>query len=152
MSAMEDLEKIIDKPFTQYERETVERCYLIEFEKHEGHGCFQIKEVMHFIDYFESTIKRRVRGSILLSMNASIVFSKHRTRCTMFIIGQGRSEGDLCWISHLVNCPTVNNIEIFKWEMWQEREFFSMARRKLSQCEGVFASHFMIETNQSVCN
>ena len=146
MSCMEDLERIIDKPFKQFERETVEKCFLIEIKRHEGHGCFSIHEVMCLTDHFDSVIKRRVRGSILLSINAFIIFSKHRSKCTFFVIGQGRSEGDLTWIADVINCPRVNNFDILKWETWDQREFFSMARRKLCQCEGVFAQHVMLET------
>lgn len=146
MSCMAELNKIIDRPFKQYERETVEKCYLVEIERHEGFGCFQIQDVMRFLDHFDSTIRRRVENSILLSINGTIMFSKHRSKGSIFIIAQGRSEGDFSWIADIVDCPNVNNVEIQKWETWENREFFSMARRKLCQCEGVFGQHIFVET------
>lgn len=146
MSRIDELEKIIDKPFRQYERETVESCFFIEIKRRKDYGPFSTQERRLLMDHFDSMIKGRVRGSILLSMNASIIFSKNNFKCSYFITAQGRSQGDFMWISHIINCPNVNNFEVRKWEIWDNIEFFSMARRKLCQCEGAIAQHIMLET------
>lgn len=146
MSCIENLE-IIDKPFKQYERETVERCYLIEIERHEGHFSFSDCEVMHLMDNFHEVITSRVKGSILLSVNATIAISKHKYKASYFVICQGRSEGDFTWIVNVVDSVYVKSIEVEKCETWAHREFFNM-KRKLCECEGVISQHLFVECDK----
>ena len=145
MSCLENLEQIIDRPFKQYERETVERCYLIEIEKHEGHDVFSEVEILHLLDDFQWIITSRVKGSILLSVNATVAISKFKMNVQYFIICQGRSEGDFTWIVNVVE--RVKNVEILKCETWPHREFFNMKRKKLCECEGVLSQHLFVESD-----